>query len=91
MTHLSCFSTGIGYPTALELARHGAKVYLACRNEAKALDAIERMHTECPKIEAGKVVWLSLDLMDLDGVVKAAEIFMNQEDRLDILGTSVQP
>jgi NAD(P)-dependent dehydrogenase (short-subunit alcohol dehydrogenase family) len=79
-------SAGIGYATSIELAQHGAKVYLACRSEAKAYAAIEQMHAEGSKIRAGKLVWLPLDLMDLDSVVTAAETFMRQEERLDILG-----
>jgi NAD(P)-dependent dehydrogenase (short-subunit alcohol dehydrogenase family) len=79
-------STGIGYATAIELFRHGAKVYIACRNEAKALAAIDLMRAECPGIQPEKLAWLPLDLMDLDSVVKAADTFMHREDRLDILG-----
>jgi hypothetical protein len=44
------------------------------------------MHTEGPEIGAGSLIWLPLDLMDLDGVVKAVDTFMQLEDRLDILG-----
>ena len=36
-------NSGIGYQTALELARHGAHVLLGCRNEAKGLAALERL------------------------------------------------
>jgi NAD(P)-dependent dehydrogenase (short-subunit alcohol dehydrogenase family) len=79
-------SAGIGYATTIELARHGAKVYLACRSEPKALAAIEQMHREGPEIKAGSLIWLPLDLMDLDSVVKAAETFLRQESRLNILG-----
>ena len=39
-------NTGIGYETALDLYKKGAKVYIACRNEEKALDAIKRMKAE---------------------------------------------
>jgi NAD(P)-dependent dehydrogenase (short-subunit alcohol dehydrogenase family) len=83
-------STGIGYATTVELFRHGATVYLACRNEAKALASIESMHTECPGVQPGKLIWLPLDLMDLESVVKAAETFMHSEERLDILSISTQ-
>jgi NAD(P)-dependent dehydrogenase (short-subunit alcohol dehydrogenase family) len=79
-------SAGIGYATTVELARHGAKVYLASRSKAKALAAIELIHTENPGIRAENLIWLPLDLMDLDSVVKAADTFMQQEDKLDILG-----
>lgn len=48
------------------------------------------MHAEGPGIRAGALVWLPLDLMDLDSVAKAAEQFMRQEDQLDVLGASAQ-
>jgi len=80
-------SSVIGYITAEQLARHGAKVYLAARSEAKVHAAIERIYTNNKKLEAGKLIFLPLDLADLDSVARAAEIFINQEDRLDILGT----
>ena len=35
-------NTGIGEVTARELARAGAKVYLACRSQQKAEEAMER-------------------------------------------------
>jgi NAD(P)-dependent dehydrogenase (short-subunit alcohol dehydrogenase family) len=79
-------SAGIGYAITIELARHGAKVYLASRSEPKALAAIKQMHGEGPDIKVGNLIWLSLDLIDLDNVVKAAETFIHQETRLDILG-----
>ena len=80
-------SSGIGYATAEQLARHGAKVYLAARSEAKVHAAIEKIHAINPKVEAGKLIFLPLDLADLDSVAKAVEIFLKQEDRLDVLST----
>jgi hypothetical protein len=61
-------------------------VYLAARNETKALAAIGQMHIESPEIKKGNLIWLPLDLADLDSVVRAASIFMKQEDALDLLG-----
>jgi NAD(P)-dependent dehydrogenase (short-subunit alcohol dehydrogenase family) len=80
-------SSGIGYTTAEQLARHGAIVYVAARSEAKAHAAIEKIYANNKKVEAGKLILLPLDLADLDSVAKAAEFFCKQEDRLDILGT----
>ena len=80
-------SSGIGYATTEKLARHGAKVYVAARSEAKAHAAIEKIHANNRNVEAGKLVFLALDLADLDSVAKATEIFLKQEDRLDVLGT----
>lgn len=79
-------SAGIGYATSCELVRNGCKVYLACRNEAKALTAIESMRSEIRNVKEEQLVWLPLDLMDLESVVQAAKSFMRQENRLDILG-----
>jgi NAD(P)-dependent dehydrogenase (short-subunit alcohol dehydrogenase family) len=41
-------NSGIGYQAALELARHGAHVFLACRNAAKGQAALERLKREAP-------------------------------------------
>ena len=82
----SATSSGIGYTTAEQLARHGAKVYVAVRNEAKAHAAIEKIYANNKQIKAGKLIFLPLDLADLDSVANAAEIILKQEDRLDILG-----
>lgn len=80
-------SSGIGYATAEQLACHNAKVYLAARSEAKAHAAIEKIYANNKDVKAGKLIFLPLDLADLDGVAKAAEVFLKQEDRLNILGT----
>jgi NAD(P)-dependent dehydrogenase (short-subunit alcohol dehydrogenase family) len=72
----------------LQLARHGAKVYLGARSETKAHAAIERLHTEHREIEKGQLVFLPIDLSDLASVVKAAQTFIKEEQRLDILGKS---
>ena len=71
-----------------ELACHGAKVYLAARNKAKAQAAIKKLYLDNPIIEDGSLAWLPLDLADLDNVKNAAETLMKQEKRLDILGAS---
>jgi NAD(P)-dependent dehydrogenase (short-subunit alcohol dehydrogenase family) len=39
-------NSGIGYQTALELARHGAHVLLGCRNTAKGNAALQRLENE---------------------------------------------
>ncbi len=61
---------------------------MAARSEAKAHAAIEKIHANNKSVEAGKLIFLPLDLADLDSVVKAAEIFLKQETKLDILGKS---
>lgn len=56
---------GLGYQTALELARHGARVTLACRNTDKAAAAATAIKGEAP---GATVQVASLDLADLRSV-----------------------
>jgi NADP-dependent 3-hydroxy acid dehydrogenase YdfG len=64
-------------------ARKGAKVYLAARSPEKAKVAIQQLRKEKLK---GKVEFLYLDLKDPKAVKAAAKKFLEEEDRLDILG-----
>jgi len=80
-------STGIGYATVKHLARKGAKVYMAARNKARAEAAIAKLQREGLGPGNGEVVWLELDLCDPRNSKKAAQEFMNKEDRLDVLST----
>ncbi|GAA2103690.1 oxidoreductase [Actinomadura alba] len=63
-------NSGIGYHTALELARHGAEVVLACRSAERGGQALERLRGEAPGAE---VSLGSLDLADLGSVRAFAE------------------
>ncbi|KAI0333457.1 NAD-P-binding protein [Cubamyces sp. BRFM 1775] len=78
-------NAGVGFATVQHLARHGAKVYMAARNEQKAKAAIERLHAEGLGPGNGEVIWLQLDLSNPRDVKKAAEEFLQKEQRLDIL------
>jgi NAD(P)-dependent dehydrogenase (short-subunit alcohol dehydrogenase family) len=42
-------NSGIGWHTALELARAGSEVILASRTEAKGRDAVDRIRQEVPQ------------------------------------------
>ncbi|WAQ81013.1 hypothetical protein PtA15_1A351 [Puccinia triticina] len=75
-------STGIGYATALELARHGAKVYLACRADKDTTDAIKKINVIVP---GSNPQFLHLDITSLKSAHSAAHEFLGKEDRLDIL------
>lgn len=75
-------NTGLGFETALELYRKGAKVYVACRNEDKALDAIKRMKAISP---GGELVYGELDLASLSSVRNFAEKIITTETELDLL------
>ncbi|POW00964.1 hypothetical protein PSHT_12780, partial [Puccinia striiformis] len=73
---------GIGYVTALELVRHGAKTYLACRNETRAKEAIEKIKAIVPGSDPQ---FLKLDITSLNCAHSAAQEFLKLENRLDIL------
>ncbi|OZJ01765.1 hypothetical protein BZG36_05305 [Bifiguratus adelaidae] len=79
-------NSGIGYQTAQQLVNHGAKVYLAGRNESKVLVAIEQMQKENQTLRGKNMAnFLHLDLSEPKGVKAAADAFMAKESRLDIL------
>jgi NAD(P)-dependent dehydrogenase (short-subunit alcohol dehydrogenase family) len=70
---------GLGYETALELARHGAEVILAGRNPAKGAQSIAKIKSFAPH---AKIVFEDLDLADL----KSVAAFANRMTRsLDLL------
>ncbi|MEU0406512.1 oxidoreductase [Streptomyces griseorubiginosus] len=73
-------NSGIGYVTARELARRGARVVLACRSEARGAEARSRMAGEVPGAE---VEFARLDLGDLASVREFATVY--SYDRLDLL------
>ncbi len=58
-------NSGLGFSTARELARSGATVLLAVRNEDKGRQAIKRIKDELPRAD---VEQQALDLADLDSV-----------------------
>ena len=75
-------NTGIGYETALALAKKGAHVILACRSQAKGEEAIEKIKALQP---SGSVELMLLDLSSLDLVRAFAETFGAAHGRLDLL------
>ncbi|KAF9116803.1 hypothetical protein BGX27_010420 [Mortierella sp. AM989] len=81
-------NTGLGFQTAQELARHGARVFLACRDKVKALHAIERIEQELSETAPHlypKLDFLFLDLADLRSVARSAKEFLDKGLKLDIL------
>ncbi|MDN3020369.1 oxidoreductase [Streptomyces sp. S.PB5] len=65
-------NSGIGYVTARELARKGARVVLACRSETRGTEAGDRLVTEVPGAD---VEFARLDLGDLASVREFAQAF----------------
>lgn len=74
-------NSGIGYITALELARAGAEVILACRNAAKGEAAAARINALAP----GKARFEALDLASLASVHDFAARMKAAHGALDIL------
>lgn len=75
-------NTGIGKETALELARRGARIYMACRDYNRCEKARQEIIYETGN---NKIFNRQLDLSSLDSVREFAEQFKRDEQHLDIL------
>jgi NAD(P)-dependent dehydrogenase (short-subunit alcohol dehydrogenase family) len=74
-------NSGIGWHTALELARAGSEVILTARSESKGRDAVDRIRRQLPQAKVRAEI---LDLASLASVHSfAAKI--NTEPKLDLL------
>ena len=74
-------NSGIGWHTALALARVGGEVILAARTEAKGRDTVERIRRELPHAKVRAEV---LDLASLRSV-RAFTAKVGDEAKLDLL------
>jgi NAD(P)-dependent dehydrogenase (short-subunit alcohol dehydrogenase family) len=72
-------NSGLGYETARELARHGARVLLACRSPERAGEAILRLRAESPRAD---VEAMALDLASLASVRASASTFLGRHEAL---------
>ena len=85
---------GVGKEIARMLYEKNAKIYIAARSEEKAIKAIEDIKKASPT-STGTLVFLYLDLSDLNKVKQSAESFLAQEGTLHILfnnaGVMVSP
>ena len=75
-------NTGIGKETALDFAKRGARVILACRDEEKATKAAKDI---IAKTGSDKVLVRILDLSSFESVRAFAKVINETEERLDIL------
>jgi Dehydrogenases with different specificities (related to short-chain alcohol dehydrogenases) len=75
-------SSGIGLITALELAKQGNHVFIACRSEQKAKQAIDYIITQTNQ---GKVEFLPIDLASLESVRSGVNLFLERQLPLNIL------
>ncbi|XP_071751616.1 retinol dehydrogenase 12, like [Centroberyx gerrardi] len=75
-------NTGIGKETALDLAKRGAKIIMACRDMEKAQVAVKEI------IEGSgneNVTCMKLDLSDTKSIREFAEVINKEETKLNIL------
>ena len=75
-------NTGLGYETALGLAKTGMKVVMACRNLEKAEQAKAQILAEAPEAE---LEVMSLDLSELQSVRSFSEAFRQRHAQLNLL------
>jgi NAD(P)-dependent dehydrogenase (short-subunit alcohol dehydrogenase family) len=74
-------NTGIGLVTARELARRGARVFIACRSEERARAAADSIKSDTGE----NVDALPLDLGDFASVRRSAEAFLAKGTPLPLL------
>ena len=72
-------NSGIGWHTALELARHGAAVTLAVRTPAKGEQALARIRAELPRAD------LRVERLDLGSLASVRELAEAWQGPLDLL------
>ncbi|KAI8048815.1 hypothetical protein BDF22DRAFT_701449 [Syncephalis plumigaleata] len=77
-------NTGLGYHVALQLAIHGCRVYLACRSEKRATDAMARLREDAIKLTNDidrkvDIHYLPLELSNLKANL------LEKESKIDIL------
>lgn len=74
-------NSGIGLITAVELAKQGAEVVLACRDSEKTANALVQINSQAKK----PAVNLPVELASLKSVSELAANFLSSYDRLDVL------
>jgi len=75
-------NAGIGKACAIDLAKRGGKIYIACRNKTRAENALNEIRKESG---SDKIYFLQLDLASLKSIRKFSEKFHQLESKLDIL------
>lgn len=88
----------MGFHITQQLYNHGAKVYIAARDERAVGDVIRLIEGQQQELEVkgehtttitkGKLVFLHLDLSTIQGARDAADKFLEVESRIDILSAS---
>src|SRR5438034_7768868 len=70
---------GIGFEVARQLGRKGFHVFLGARDEKAGRAAVEKLRNE------GEITLVKIDVASAESIVRAAEEFSRQSDRLDTL------
>lgn len=73
---------GLGFHTALELARKGSNLILAARNLERAREVASKIHSAAPGVAIDVV---PLDLAELTSVRGAGDLIRRDHKRIDIL------
>lgn len=75
-------NVGLGFKSVFELARKGARVFIACRSIDKGNAAAARIQADVP---AARLDAIELDLTDSASIERFAREVSSRTDRLDIL------
>lgn len=75
-------NSGIGKETAVDLAKRGGKIYIACRDIKRGEDALKEIKS---RSESDQVFFLQLDLASLESVREFSKKFHELESQLHIL------
>ena len=73
---------GIGYETALDLAKRNARIIMACRDPKRALEALDKIKAESKN---DKIEFEQLDLASLKSIKAFSERIIAKLPKLDIL------
>ena len=75
-------NSGVGFETAIELARHGATTIIACRSASRGEAALRKISDAAPP---SKIRLMLLDLGDLASIDAFAQSFTKEYENLDLL------
>lgn len=75
-------NTGIGKETAIDLAKRGARIIMACRDPERGQAAVKEV---IEKSENQNVVYMKLDLADSKSIREFAEAVNKDEPKLNLL------
>ena len=76
-------SSGLGYATAAQLSKQGAKVIFACRDQCKTLDKMSQIKNANKNISANCLVFKHLDLESFESVQSFVRDISSSEEVID--------